>query len=79
MSQVEEMGKRYVEGTGAVLFARQDQLREQVKLQESRIAAFDVRLESRRAVLQKQFINMEKSLGKLRNQQSALGSLPAAG
>jgi flagellar hook-associated protein 2 len=79
MGQVEEMGKRYVEGTGAVLFARQDQLREQVKLQESRIAAFDLRLESRRAVLQKQFINMEKALGKLRNQQSALGSLPAAG
>lgn len=79
MGQMEELGKRYVEGTSAILFARQDQLRDQVKLQQSRIDAFDAKLEAKRQLLQTQFTNMEKSIGKMQNQQSALGSIPRAG
>lgn len=79
MGQMEELGKRYVEGTGAVLFARQDQLKEQVKLQQARMEAFDAKIEAKRQLLQTQFTNMEKAIGKMQNQQSALGSIPRAG
>jgi flagellar hook-associated protein 2 len=79
VGQIEQLAKRYVDGTSAVLFSRQDQLRNQVTLQETRIASLDDRLAQRRQILQTQFVNMEKAIGQLQSQQGALSSIGKAG
>lgn len=79
MSKLEELAKRYVDGTTGILTARQTDLRGQVTLQQGRITAFDSRLEDKRAQLQAKFLAMEKAIGQLQTQQSALNSLPRTG
>ena len=50
-------------------------LDDQIKLQQNRITAFDVRLESRRQVLLRQFTAMEQAIASLQSQSGALSSL----
>jgi len=79
VSKLEQLAKRYVDGTSAILTSRQNDLRAQVTLQQNRIVAFDSRLQDKRAALQTKFIAMEKAIGQLQTQQNALNSLPRAG
>lgn len=50
-------------------------LDDQVKLQNDRITAMDVRLAARRATLQRQFTAMEQAIASLQTQSTALASL----
>ncbi|MBS0197033.1 MAG: flagellar filament capping protein FliD [Planctomycetes bacterium] len=79
MGQMEQLAKRYVDGSSAILFGRGDELRNQVKAQQSRIDAMDDQLAQKRDILQRQFLAMEKAIGQMQTQQSALGSIGRAG
>lgn len=79
MGQIEQLARRYVDGNDAVLGSKQDQLRNQVTLQQSRIVNFDVRIAARRSVLERQFQAMESAIGKLQTQQNSLGSIKLTG
>ena len=48
---------------------------DRIELANNRIAAFDERLEARRARLEQQFVAMEKAIALLQNQSSALASI----
>lgn len=50
---------------------------EQIKSNTTRIAQFDVRLESKRSRLERQFADMERAIASLQGQSSALGSISA--
>ena len=78
MGQVEQLAKKYIDGTDSILGGRDQQLRQQVTQQQSRIAAIDTRIASRRLILERQFQAMERAIGQMQNQQSALASMPRA-
>ncbi len=77
--QLEELAKRYVDGTSAVLTGRQNQLRSQTGLLNARITAMDGRLADRRQILQSKFVAMEKAIGAMQSQQSAVSSIGRIG
>lgn len=66
---------KYIKPIDGVLTRRGRTLDDQVKAQNDRITALDKRLESRRASLERQFIAMESSIGRLQSQQGSLGSI----
>jgi flagellar hook-associated protein 2 len=78
MGQIEQLAKRYVDGNESILGARDQQLRQQVTQQQARIGAIDSRIASRRLILERQFQAMERAIGQMQNQQSALASMPRA-
>ncbi len=65
-----------IDGSMSVVNKNYDTL---IEIQKKRIAAFDVRLESRRGILQRQFSAMETALASLQQQQTALGSIRGFG
>ena len=73
--QLEELAKKYVDSTSGTLTLRVQGVDAQIKIQNDQIARIDAKLVTRRQVLEAKFLAMEKTLGQLRNQQSALGSL----
>lgn len=75
MGQVEEMVKSYLDSVTGRLTIRRNSLDTQVRAQNQRIAEMDTRLEARRAVLEQQFLRMERAIGQLQSQQSSLSSL----
>ncbi len=75
VNQIEQLAKRYLDTVGGTLTLRQRGLETQIKLQEGRIEAFNTRLESRRLFLRNQFTQMERTLGQLQSQQSAIGQI----
>lgn len=48
---------------------------DQIKAQNDRIRGIDARIERRRLVLQRQFANMEESIGRLQSQSGQLGNI----
>ncbi|MFX8512332.1 flagellar filament capping protein FliD, partial [Acinetobacter baumannii] len=56
------------------LAQRDKDLQDQITLQNSRIADFDVRLAAKREQLTAQFTAMEQAIGKLRTQQNSISS-----
>ncbi|MDX2117651.1 MAG: flagellar filament capping protein FliD [Planctomycetota bacterium] len=74
-SIIEELAKSFVDSTKGVLATRKKTLDDNIKAQDSRIAAIDAKLENKRQILQAQFLNMEKAIGSLKNQQNSLGTL----
>lgn len=77
--RVEQLAVRYIDNTKGVLTLRNNTLSDQIKLQQDRVADFDARLESRRQILQKQFLAMEEAIGKLQSQQGTLGMISKVG
>jgi flagellar hook-associated protein 2 len=75
MGLFEQMADRYIDNVSGVLTLQNQALDDQIKLQNSRIADMDVRLDTKRQILQEQFNAMEEAIGKLQSQQGALGSL----
>lgn len=73
--QIVQLAERYTDSIEGVLTRRRRSLDDQIKLQNDRIAAFDSRLASRRAILEQQFVAMERALAQLQSQQGALGVL----
>lgn len=79
VGQLEELGKKYLDSVNGVLTQRGRTLDGQITSQTDRIASMDARLEVRRQVLQRQFIAMERAIGQLQSQQSALSGIGRVG
>lgn len=74
-SAFEELATRYVDSSSGILTLRKKSMDNQITAQNKRIDDFTTRLEDRRAILENQFIAMEKAIGQMQTQQQALGSL----
>lgn len=72
---LEQLAERYINSTDGVLTKRGTSITDQIKLSNDRIAAFDVRLAAKRAVLEAKFVSMEQTIAKLQTQQSAIASI----
>ncbi|MFO0857969.1 MAG: flagellar filament capping protein FliD [Phycisphaerales bacterium] len=75
MGQIEQLADRYVNSTSGLLTAKSNGLQTQINTQNTRIADMDVRLESKRLRLQRQFAAMESTIGKLQSQGSAISGI----
>ena len=79
MTLFENAINRHVESATGTLELRKLGFDNQIKAQEERVKAYDVRLASKRQILERQFTAMEKTLGQLQQQQGALASLAGLG
>ena len=70
--KIEELVKGYINSIDGILTERNRTINDQIKAQQDRIAAFDVRLQSRREILSRQFLAMEQAIAQIQTQQSAL-------
>lgn len=75
VARLEEFAGSYINSVDGLLTQRGRTLDTQIDLQRQRIEAFDVRLESRRGILQRQFVAMERAIAQMQGQQSALSSI----
>jgi len=73
--KIEELVKGYVNSIDGILTQRNRTIDDQIKDQQDRIDALDVRLQARREVLQRQFLAMEQAIAQIQTQQSALSGL----
>jgi len=67
--------ERYTRSTDGVLTRSSRTLDEQVKANNARIKTIDERIKSKRVRLERQFIQMESTIGRLQGQQSSLGNI----
>jgi flagellar hook-associated protein 2 len=67
--------ERVVRASTGTLSRRTSTIDAQIREQNNRSSAIDRRIASRRATLERQFINMETSLGRLQGQQGSLNSI----
>jgi len=72
VSQIEKFADDYITSIGGVLTERNNAVSTQIRLQEQRIADFDVRLESKRQTLAAQFLAMEQAIAQFQSQGSTL-------
>lgn len=79
LGQLEEFADSYVTKIGGVLQSRTDSLASQIKLQEGRIASIQQSLNSKREILQRQFLAMEQAIGQFQSQGSSLAQLAQLG
>ncbi len=79
MGRLEQLVKKYIEGSDGVLNSRGEQLRGQITSQQTRITSIDDRLSRRRDILQRQFAAMERAIGQMQTQQASLGSIRSIG
>ncbi len=79
INQIEEFATDYVNSIDGVLTLRNRAIDSQIALQQDRIELFDIRLESQRQVLQRQFLAMEQSIAAVQTQSATLGSISLLG
>ncbi len=79
MGRMEEFVKRYVDAADGILTRKNSSLGDQIKGQNERITALNLKLENRRLVLERQFLAMERAIGALQTQQSSLASIQRLG
>jgi flagellar hook-associated protein 2 len=79
VGQLEELAKSYVDSVSGILTAKTKGIDSQVDLQNKRVTEMTERLNRRRATLERQFLAMERTIGQLQSQQSALGSIQRSG
>ncbi|MCE2966737.1 MAG: flagellar filament capping protein FliD [Phycisphaerales bacterium] len=77
IERVAQLTDRFIRPVDGLLTRATRTLDDQIKAQNTRIAAIDTRLESRRQILQRQFTAMEEAIGKLQGQQSSIGNIRA--
>ncbi|MBL8990075.1 MAG: flagellar filament capping protein FliD, partial [Phycisphaerae bacterium] len=75
MERIGQLTDQYINTTTGTLTRRSRSLDTQIKSQNDLIASLDKKLESRRAILERQFVRMEQAIGQLQGQQGALGSI----
>lgn len=75
LERLGQLADRYLATAGGLLTARTNNVGDLIGAQNSRITAFDQRLNDRRDKYQAQFAALETSLAKIRSQQSSLSSL----
>lgn len=68
---------KYIKPIDGVLVRRGKTLDDQIQSQRDRITTTDARLEAKRAVLERQFIAMEQTIGSLQSQQSVISGIKA--
>jgi len=71
----EELAEQYTDSIDGILTAERDSVDNQIDLQNDRIEAFNLTLDAKRAQLEAQFLAMERAIGQLQSQQSALAGL----
>ncbi|MEM8757985.1 MAG: flagellar filament capping protein FliD [Planctomycetota bacterium] len=79
VGEIEELARSYLDSVDGILTARENALESQIEIQETRIEDFTGQLDRRREALQAEFIAMERVIGQLQSQQSALASLQIGG
>ena len=79
IGKIEELADRYASAAGGVMTQKRETIDSQIRLQQQRISAFDVRLASKRQVLEAQFLQMERAIASLQSQQSSLGAISSIG
>lgn len=77
VGQIEEIAKKFLDSTSGPLSTRKKALDDQIQLQTRRIEQFDIRLATRRGVLERQFLAMEQAIAQLQSQQGAISSIGA--
>lgn len=75
MTKLDDLGNRYLNSVDGRLTRQDRTLKDQIELQNNRIEGIDQRLARRRAQLENQFRAMESTIGRLQQQQSALGQI----
>lgn len=73
--RIAELATRFTNTVDGTLTRKGRTLDDLVKLQNDRIAQMDVRLATRRAILERQFAAMEQAIASLQSQSSALSSI----
>lgn len=73
--QAKKVSERLAGISNGALLTRNNSLQRQIEQNNSRIEAFDVRLERQRTRLLTQFYNMEAAIGRLQSNQTALDQL----
>lgn len=76
---LEETIKDYVDTIDGSLTKRTEALGSQIKLQQDRITSLTDKLNSRRSILEAQFVAMEQAISSLSGQQSVLGQIQSIG
>jgi len=72
---LEELAEDYTDSIDGILTTKRNAIDSQIQLQEDRIEAFNESLQAKRAQLEAQFLAMERAIGQLQSQQSALAGL----
>lgn len=77
--KIERLATTYIDSVSGILTGRKKSIDTQIEFQNKRIAEIDVRLESRRQVLQAQFVAMEQAIAQLQTQQSSISQIGLIG
>jgi flagellar hook-associated protein 2 len=72
---IENLSESFINSINGSLTRKNNSVTTQIGLQNKRIADYDLRLLSRRDVLERQFLAMERAIGKLQTQQSSIGQI----
>lgn len=68
---------RYIKPVDGIITRRSKTITDQVRAQNTFITSFNARLESRRGILERQFLTAESAIGRLQTQSGSLGSIRA--
>lgn len=74
-SLVENLADGFINTLTGSLTRKSKTITDQIALQNKRIADYDARLATRRTVLERQFLSMEKAIGRLQTQQISLSQM----
>lgn len=77
--QLEQLADSYVSSIGGILQNRRNALDNQIQLQQQRIEAIETTLNSKREILQRQFLAMEQAIASFQSQGSALSQISLIG
>ncbi|MCW5768236.1 MAG: flagellar filament capping protein FliD [Phycisphaeraceae bacterium] len=77
--KIERLANTYIDSVSGILTGRKRSIDTQIEFQNKRIAEIDVRLASRRQVLQAQFVAMEQAIAQLQSQQSTISQIGLIG
>jgi flagellar hook-associated protein 2 len=79
VGQLEQLADSYVTSIGGILQNRNNALDTQISLQQSRIDSIQRTLDSKREILQRQFLAMEQSISAFQTQGQALSQISLIG
>jgi len=79
VGSLEETLKDYIDTIDGSLTKRAESLGDQILLQQERITLLTAKLNSRRGILQQQFVAMERAISSLQSQSSVLGQIQSLG
>lgn len=72
---VENLADSFINSLTGSLTRKNKSITDQIELQNKRIAEYDARLASRRIVLERKFLAMERAIGQLQSQQGSIGQI----